>query len=181
MSDDFTINRRNPKLLELLERKQDALKRAMNIAEKEEKPAKPVIANAPKPPRKKRISAYQILGVEQNVSQDDLIAAYRKKALQWHPDKHFGSDKQRAIKFFQLINAAFEKVRNEEKRYKYDKLLRSKNEAAYSFSQIKSASANDNKGAFAHKAMEALETIFWPFEGQNSKANKDIDTTHFGL
>jgi curved DNA-binding protein CbpA len=178
MSDDFKMKRRNtPKALELLERKQDNLKRAIALTQEADTTPKAKI----KKPSKKRISAYKILGVEQNISHDKLVAAYRSKAMQWHPDKHFGESKAKAIKFFQLINAAFEKVSTEEKRYKYDKLLRARDEEAYSFNQIRAASANDNKQAFAHKALQALETIFWPFEGQDSKPNKGVDTNHFGL
>ena len=31
---------------------------------------------------------YDVLGVTKDVSEDDLKSAYKKKCLQWHPDRH---------------------------------------------------------------------------------------------
>lgn len=181
MSDDTHFIRKNPKLLKLLERKQEALKRAVSLTEDNNTPSSSRKTIKTHKRKAKTITAYNILGVKTDAVQDEIFAAYRSKALQWHPDKHYGAQKQKAIKCFQIINAAFEKIKTEEKRCHYDRLLKAKDESAYNFTLVKTATANDNKHALAHKAMEALETIFWPFEGQNAKPNKDVDTTHFGL
>lgn len=62
---------------------------------------------------------YEILGVSRTASQDEIKKAYRKLALQYHPDRNQG-DKEAEEKFKQ-INEAYEVLSNEEKRSIYDK------------------------------------------------------------
>lgn len=54
----------------------------------------------------------------------DISRAYRKLALQWHPDRHkTQEDKETATEKFQLIAAAYEVLRDEESRKDYDYML----------------------------------------------------------
>ncbi|MBI5369203.1 MAG: molecular chaperone DnaJ [Planctomycetes bacterium] len=62
---------------------------------------------------------YEILGVEKSVSQDDIKKAFRKKALQYHPDRNPG-DKE-AEKNFKSCAEAYEVLSDPEKRAKYDR------------------------------------------------------------
>jgi DnaJ like chaperone protein len=58
-------------------------------------------------------SAYRVLGVEPDASDDDLRRAYRRLALDHHPDRvaSLGEDVRRAAeKKFQEINAAKERI-----------------------------------------------------------------------
>ena len=58
---------------------------------------------------------YEVLGVAQNATQDEIKKAFRKLAIKNHPDK--GGDPEK----FKEINAAYEVLSNEEKRGTYDK------------------------------------------------------------
>ena len=61
---------------------------------------------------------YKILGLTKSATQDDIKKAYRKLALEYHPDKNPG-DKRAAQKFSE-ISEANEVLTNAEKRRKYD-------------------------------------------------------------
>uniref|UniRef100_A0A087WPZ9 DnaJ heat shock protein family (Hsp40) member B2 n=1 Tax=Mus musculus TaxID=10090 RepID=A0A087WPZ9_MOUSE len=52
-------------------------------------------------------SYYEILDVPRSASPDDIKKAYRKKALQWHPDKN-PDNKEFAEKKFKEVAEAYE-------------------------------------------------------------------------
>ena len=61
---------------------------------------------------------YQILGVDRNASEDEIKKAYRKLAVKFHPDKNPGD--KNAEEKFKEISAAFEVLKDPDKRRKYD-------------------------------------------------------------
>jgi len=63
---------------------------------------------------------YVILGVEKGASQEDIKKAYRKLAVQYHPDKN--PDDKQAEERFKSISEAYDILGDEEKRAKYDKI-----------------------------------------------------------
>lgn len=62
---------------------------------------------------------YEILGVGKSASQDEIKKAYRKLAMQFHPDRNPG-DKQ-AEENFKEAAEAYEVLSSDEKRAKYDR------------------------------------------------------------
>lgn len=63
---------------------------------------------------------YKVLGVERKSSADDIRKAYRKLAMQYHPDKNPG-DKKSEEKFKE-INEAYQVLSDDQKRARYDQL-----------------------------------------------------------
>ena len=61
---------------------------------------------------------YELLGVSRNASEEEIKKAYRKLALQYHPDRNPG-DKQSEEKFKE-VSEAYQILSDAEKRAKYD-------------------------------------------------------------
>lgn len=62
---------------------------------------------------------YEVLGVSKTASADEIKKAYRKKALQYHPDRNPG-DKEAEEKFKEATEA-YDVLSDADKRAKYDK------------------------------------------------------------
>lgn len=61
---------------------------------------------------------YQILGVPVSASHKEIVAAYRAKCKQLHPDVNQSQDATLQI---QLVNEAYRVLKNESLRYVYDR------------------------------------------------------------
>ena len=63
---------------------------------------------------------YKILGVPRNASEQDIKKAYRKLAMQYHPDRNPGKEEW-ANEKFKEINEAYAVLGDPEKRGQYDR------------------------------------------------------------
>ena len=61
---------------------------------------------------------YEVLGVTENATQDEIKKAYRKKAVEHHPDKGGSEDE------FKKISQAYDTIGDENKRREYDNVRR---------------------------------------------------------
>ncbi|EEF42962.1 dnaJ protein P58IPK homolog [Ricinus communis] len=68
----------------------------------------------------KRQDWYKILGVSKTASIAEIKRAYKKLALQWHPDKNVDKREEAEAKFREVA-AAYEVLGDEEKRSRYDR------------------------------------------------------------
>lgn len=73
---------------------------------------------------KKEKNLYEILGVDKNVSEEDLKKAFRNLSKQYHPDALYGKseeEKKQAEEKFKELSEAYSILSDKEKREQYDR------------------------------------------------------------
>ena len=65
---------------------------------------------------------YDTLGVKRTADPGAIKQAYRKLALEWHPDRHAGEGQAAAEQKFKQVAEAYEVLSDPEKRNQYDRL-----------------------------------------------------------
>ena len=66
----------------------------------------------------KKRDYYEVLGVGKNAQADDIKKAYRKKAMEYHPDRN--KDNPESEKLFKEAAEAFDVLKDPDKRARYD-------------------------------------------------------------
>jgi DnaJ-class molecular chaperone len=64
------------------------------------------------------MNPYQILGIDETATQEEIKKAYRKLSLKYHPDKNNGDDTQ-----FKQLNEAYNLISTKEARDMYDRKM----------------------------------------------------------
>lgn len=70
------------------------------------------------------VDYYAVLECDPNAERDEVKKNYRKLILDWHPDKRPDSPTKQGSKMFQMINDAWDILKDEEKRAEYTALWR---------------------------------------------------------
>jgi len=104
-------------------------------------------------------SYYDTLGVPHHADEAAIKKAYRKEALQWHPDKHQGDDKIEAEIKFKLIAEAYEVLRDPEKRKVYD---------VYGKEGLQSGQGSSTSNSSTFQGFRSPDDIFREFFGGRS-------------
>lgn len=101
------------------------------------------------------INYYELLGVKQDASFEDIKAAYKKQMKLWHPDINKSSD---AIEMSSKINEAKEVLLDNDKRKEYDEYLKNKVEENYNrYTQRKHTVNNQQNNTYENKTVGKWE------------------------
>jgi len=112
---------------------------------------------------------YELLGVQRNAGADEIKKAYRKMAMQYHPDRNPGDKK--AEQAFKDINEAYDVLKDEQKRAAYDRF----GHAAFENGGRGGAGAGDF--GFASGFADIFDEMFGEFmggrrgQGANTRGN----------
>jgi DnaJ-class molecular chaperone len=111
---------------------------------------------------------YDILGINKSANAQEIKTAYRKKALEWHPDRHQGGDKEEAEKKFKEINEAYQVLSDTNKRSAYD------NYGHDAFSPGGGRGGNPFAGGNPFGGQSGPFTYTWSSGGGNPFGNADF-------
>lgn len=102
---------------------------------------------------------YETLGVNKSATKDEIKSAYRKQAMQWHPDKNKSPE---AEEKFKEINEAYEVLSNTDKKSAYD--------------QFGHAAFDPNAGNFGgHTYSQQNGPFNFTWQSQNGGQGADFD------
>ncbi|KAL3501867.1 hypothetical protein ACH5RR_036316 [Cinchona calisaya] len=117
--------------------------------------------------RKGSVSYYNILGVPTNSSDEEIKRAYRKLAMQWHPDKWTRTPSLlgEAKRKFQQIQEAYSVLSDRRKRIMYDSGLynsdEEEDEGFADFLQEMASLVENVRNENKVYSLEELQTMFW--------------------
>ncbi|HBR68266.1 MAG TPA: molecular chaperone DnaJ [Rhodospirillaceae bacterium] len=103
---------------------------------------------------------YEVLGVNKGASADELKKAYRKLAMQYHPDQN--KDSKEAEEKFKELNEAYDVLKDEQKRAAYDRYGHEAFDAAMSGAR---AGGGFSGAGFSGAFSDIFEDMFGDFMG----------------
>ena len=103
---------------------------------------------------------YDRLGVSRDANLDDIKKAFRKLAMQCHPDRHPGD--KAAEQRFKEINEAYAVLSDKEKRAQYDQV----GHAAFEAGAAGGAGGGGFSGDFRSSFADVFDDLFGEFMGQ---------------
>ena len=107
---------------------------------------------------------YQILGVSENFTRDELKSSYKKLALKYHPDRN--PNDKKAENMFKKISEAYDVLKNPTKRTEYDKKRHKLNKNFNGNTSVKN-SKNENINENRENTQKFDEFLFTPDNFKN--------------
>jgi len=98
---------------------------------------------------------YETLGIQKGSSAADIKSAYRKKAMEWHPDRNKSPE---AEDKFKEINGAYEVLSNPQKKSAYDQ---------FGHAAFDPSSAGSGFGGHTHTQQNGPFNYTWQSSGAN--------------
>lgn len=100
---------------------------------------------------------YKVLGLDSTATKDEIRAAYRKLAFQYHPDRNTGDNQ--AADMMKQVNEAYAVLSNDKKKRNYDAMKNRFGETAYDqfrgkYSEHDIFKGSDIKGIFEELARD---------------------------
>lgn len=116
---------------------------------------------------------YEILGVGQDATEQQIKEAYRRQAMKWHPDRHDGAAaKGEADRRFKDLAVAYRTLRNPLDRANYDRQLEQKLRQEYEARQKEQAQQNQTRQAPPKPNFADTDPKFEEQTASNDDANK---------
>jgi molecular chaperone DnaJ len=110
---------------------------------------------------------YEILSVERTASDGDIKAAFRKQAMQWHPDRNPGANDSEHR--FKEVNEAYEILKDPDKRAAYDRF----GHAAFEHGGGMGAAAHGFGTDFATTFSDIFDDLFGMSRGRGRGSGRE--------
>lgn len=117
---------------------------------------------------------YQLFGVNKTATQAELKKAYHKLAMQYHPDRN--SNDPEAEKKFKEINAAYDILKDEQKRALYDHLGHDAFHNSGASASRQGASSRQYSGGFGPDVNDIFGEFFNDFMGGGNRRQRTSST-----
>ncbi|MBS3765797.1 molecular chaperone DnaJ [Candidatus Bipolaricaulota bacterium] len=113
---------------------------------------------------------YDVLGVDEDASEDEIKKAYRKKAKKYHPDMNPDLDQEEAEEKFKEVTEAYEVLSDPDKKAQYDRFGHTGPSQGFDFND------QDYERARSAFSDSSFDDIFDMFFGQGGRRGRSSQT-----
>lgn len=111
-----------------------------------------------------RQTLYEILRVSQTATLEEIKIAYRRMAIEYHPDINPGANNKACHEMMCKINEAYRVLRDAETRKLYDQTLKENSQKPYSCNVDKSSKTKNSKTSTTEYKNRTYEEISYNYD-----------------